>query len=86
MMNEFSRPESCRYVSLFLAGTTYQYLYNTSNQEVYTEYFPGIKIHKLQLPCGTTITHDQVSQLIQDKIEFTDRLAQTFSSSEADEY
>lgn len=68
-----------------MGGEMFHYIYNSASGEVYTQDFPGIRVHQVKLPCGTTINHDQLALIVKDKITYYDNLADSFSSlSEAD--
>jgi hypothetical protein len=58
-----------KYCSLELGGERYDYCYNPSTEEVSTQDFPGIKIHKLHIDKNCVLSHDTVRTLIKIKLD-----------------
>lgn len=65
-----------KYCSLNLSDARYDYCYDSATDEVSTQLFPGIPIHKVILNCGYYLTHDQVKKIIKYKLGITSNLQQ----------
>jgi len=55
-------------VMLNLAGERVTLLYNRNSKEVYNPLFPGIAIYKYPTNCGHILSHDQLREIVENKI------------------
>ena len=55
-------------IQLNLAGERVSFLYNRDSKEVYNPLFPGIAIYKYPTNCGHILSHDQLREIVEGKI------------------
>jgi hypothetical protein len=63
MMNE-----SLDRVLLKLAGEKIELLYNRNTREVYNPLFPGIAIYKYPTNCGHILSHNELREIVENKL------------------
>ena len=51
-----------------MAGEFVNFLYNIESREVYDPLFPGIRIEKFFANCGLVITHNELLNIVENKI------------------
>ena len=61
-----------KYISLYFAGSKFDYIYDLANGNVYTQLFPGIKVEPFTLSCGNKITSEILGAVIRDKLGLTE--------------
>lgn len=69
---------SKKFVSLFMAGEQYDYVYYPDSDTVCTQMFPDVPIQKVFLNCFHHLNHDQVRDLIKDKLKSYELLENAF--------
>ena len=67
-----------RYISLFLAGEKYDYIYYKKDRTVCTQDFPDVPVVRVSLGCGHSIDHDTIRNIIEDRFRSVDTLADLF--------
>lgn len=55
-------------IGLKIAGELVYFLFNKEKKEVYNPLFPGIPIYKFPTNCGLILTHNDLVNIIQNKI------------------
>jgi hypothetical protein len=60
--------ENWEYITLKLSGSYYTFIYDASEDRVYTEHFPGVDVEPFTLACGTRLQPLALKKIIKNKI------------------
>jgi len=63
-----------RYISLYLAGERFDYVYYPQTRMVATQDFPDIPIVKVFTPCRKILSHDNIRDTIEYKFKQMDEV------------
>jgi len=61
-----------------MGGEQYDYAYEPQTCTVYTQMFNQVPVHSVHLRCGTILKHDDLRQLIQNKLQAYEMLENSF--------
>jgi len=74
-----------KYISLYFAGSKFDYIYDLANGNVYTQLFPGINVEPFTLSCGYKITGEILATVIRQKLGLME-LQKTNSIQSCEDY